>query len=191
MPPSSSSPRRRNLTKMNSKALSVLASKAKSPTVRNNARNVLENRMNKALRVVKEQRHLAAKERWTRAARRIRESGIVNAKLREIQPMLKRYRLYDAIVRAMHNRNSANRRQRVTPAQRALVRSVLNENIPYDPSNTQGVLQRYYNRPNWLKRGMSNRNWAILFSTNPKWRNMSGSITNRIYGVSGRIRPGL
>ncbi len=180
-----------NLSKMNSKALSVLASKSKSPTVRKNAQNVLENRMNKALRVVKEQRHVAAKEKFTRAARLIRERGIVNAKLREILPMLKRYRRYDAIVRAMHNRNST-RSQRVTPAQRALVRSVLNENIPYDPSNTKGVLQRYYNKPNWLKRGMSNRNWAILFSTNPNWTRMSGSITNRIYGGGpGRIKPGL
>ncbi len=166
-----------NLAKMNSKALSDLANNAsKSPTVRRNAQNVLRNRMNKALRVVKEQRHVAAKERWTRAARLIRDRGIVNAKLREILPMLKRYRRYDAIARALRRTNNPNNVLSVGN-RRALLRSVLNENIPYNPGNTRRVLQEYYNKSNWVKQPMSNRNWAILFSTNPNYP----TIRRRLY----------
>ena len=164
----------RNLTKMNSAALSVLASKAKSPTVRNNARNVLQNRMNKALRVVREQRHLSAREKWTRGAR-LASRKLINNKLREIQPMLKRYRRYDAIARALGRINPntvlsvGNRR--------AFLRSVLNEEIPFNPGNTRRVLQEYYNKSNWVKKPMSNRNWAILFSTNPNYP----TIRRRLY----------
>lgn len=180
-----------NLAKMNSKALSDLANNAsKSPTVRKNAQNVLRNRMFKAFRVVKEQRHLTAKERWTRAARRIRERGIVSAKRREILPNLIKYKRYETIARALRRinynnrldtlnaKNAAKRQFLSVGNRRALLRSVLNENIPYDPANVRRVLQVYHNRPNWVKQPMLVRNWVHLFSTNPNYN----TIQRRLYG---------
>ena len=157
---------------MNSKALSVVASKAKSAKVRREAENILRNRMIKALRIVPEQRHLVAREKWTRGAKLA--SRKINNKLREIQPLLKRYRRYGAISSALRKRSAINILS--VGNRRAFFNSVLNENVPRNPANIRSVLKNYYTQPYSTKKPMSNRNWAILFATNPNYRTIRSRV---------------
>lgn len=150
------------LSKMNSRKLSIIANKG-NPNARKLARNILENRANKALNVMNK----VKRARKNRVLSSIRKR--VNNKMRELEPLLKRYKRF--------NRLSSTNHQ-LTPNQNAFLQSVMNE--PWFPNirNARYVIPVYYSTPIEFRKPMTNRNFALLFANG---RPTVNTIERRLY----------